>query len=287
MMAGTHIGILHHPKIPASKPLAREIEAWLTARDIPAWSLSTWDAGQVLAAVPAGRLLIVIGGDGSFLRAARLAAPYGVPLFCINMGRLGFLSEVQPEDWQSRLTAFLEGKHWLEQRLMLQAFLRRGEEVQGPLVALNDVVVSRGSQARVLRLQLFSDGDFVTRYVADGVIAATPTGSTAYALAAGGPILPPRLLNYLIVPVAAHLSFDRALVFNEDTVASIRVFTDHEATLTADGQDSVALKNGDEVVIKQYEHMSSFVRLGNPGYFYRRLMERLRFGLDAGPDGEG
>ena len=275
------IGILHHPYKPESQPLAMEIERWLRQQEIPAWVRSTWDSAFVQQQMPACRLLVVIGGDGSILRAARLAAPHHVPLYSINMGRLGFLAEAQPDAWVDKLGAILAGKHWIEERLMLVGEVFRDGQAIARRVALNDLVVSRGTQARVLRLELLVNGDYVTRYVADGVIAATPTGSTAYALAAGGPILPPALLNYLVVPVAPHLSLDRALVLHQEAVVTIEVAMDHEATLTADGQDdTVNLHNGDRVIVRKNAFLSRFARVGNASYFYRRLMERLRLEVE-------
>ena len=271
------IGILYHPKKESTRPLADDVFAWLEQRGAPAWIASSWDRVYLDANMPRCTLIIVIGGDGSILRAARAAAPFNVPVFSINMGRLGFLSEAQPDAWADKLAAVLEERHWLEKRLMLEAEIIRDGVSAARRLALNDFVVSRGKLARVLRLELFIDGAHVTHYVCDGVIAATPTGSTAYALAAGGPILPPALLNYLVVPVAPHLSLDRALVLHQEAVATIHVRMDHEATLTSDGHDNmVELVDGDQVVIRKAHYCSTFARVGNSSYFYRRLMERLR-----------
>lgn len=273
------VGILHHPKIPASQPLAGEICEWLEDQGIEAWAGSTWDEESVAAQTARLSLLVVLGGDGSLLRVARLSAPAAIPVFGINMGKVGFLSEAQPDEWQEKLTRVLHGDYWLEQRLMLHAALLRDGHVLGTFVALNDVVVGRGDQARVVHFQLCVDGDLVTTYTADALIVATPTGSTAYAMAAGGPILPPELQNFVIVPVAPHLSLDRALVLHEEAEISIQVSMDHEVYITPDGQDSIAVESGDKVVVKKHQHLCHFVRLGDSGYFYRRLMERLGYRL--------
>jgi NAD+ kinase len=143
--------------------------------------------------------------------------------------------------------------------------------------ALNDIVMGRGAQARILHLELSVDGDVVTTYTADALIVATPTGSTAYSMAAGGPLLPPQLQNFVVVPVAAHLSLDRALVLHEEAEIAIRVQMDHEAMLTADGQQAIALANGDRVIITKHDEYATFVRVDNAGYFYRRLLQRLGF----------
>jgi NAD+ kinase len=271
------IGILYHPKIAASEPLAEEIEAWLTQRGLTVWSASAWENAVFEEVLPGAELLIVLGGDGSTLHAARLALPYQIPIFCVNLGRVGFLSEAQTTNWRSKLGQILAGDYWIEERLMLQADLRRNGDIIHHFNALNDLVVGRGKQARVLRLHLSVDGDHVTTYTADALIVATPTGSTAYAMAAGGPLLPPRLQNFVVVPVAPHLSLDRPMVLHEKAEIIIQVQMHHEGQLTADGQDGVDLQTGDEVVIKKHENYSLFARVESSGYFYRRLMQRLGY----------
>ena len=271
------IGILRHPKIPEAEPLADQICAWLQERGVTAWHEATWDTAFVAEHLTNTTMLIVLGGDGSLLRAARLGMPHHVPVFGINMGRVGFLTEAQLDDWQGRLQRVLQGDYWLERRLMAQATLWRNGRSLNQFIALNDVVIGRGAQARVLHLELCVDGDVVTTYTADALIVATPTGSTAYSMAAGGPLLPPQLQNFVIVPVAAHLSLDRALVLHEEAEITIRVQMDHEANLTADGQDSIALQPDDRVIIVKHDEHATFIRVDNAGYFYRRLLQRLGF----------
>lgn len=268
------IAILHHPMIPRSQPLAQEVKSWLQQRGEKTWLGSIWDEQSVQDQLNNTSLLIALGGDGSILRAARAAAAQHIPVFSINLGKLGFLSESSPDNWQERLAKMLAGDFRRERRLMLNAFIYRNGEIVGQMTALNEVVVGRGSQARVVRFQLHVDGNHVTSYVADALIAATPTGSTAYSLAAGGPIMPPELPNYAIVPVAPHLSLDRAIVLYEKAEATIEVNFDHEASITADGQDSMALESGDVVTITKAPFEAVFVRVDDPSYFYRRLMAR-------------
>lgn len=269
------VGILHHPRIPESRPLADEIGRWLAAHGVSCWQGSTWDDEHINGRLDAVSLLVVLGGDGSLLRAARFSVSHQAPVFGVNMGRVGFLSEAQQHDWQQRLSRVLDGNYWIEERLMLHASLQREEKVLNAFTALNDIVVGRGQQARVVRFQLLVDGDLVTNYTADALIVATPTGSTAYAMAAGGPLLPPQLQNFIIVPVASHLSFDRSLVLHESAEITIEVQMDHEAYITPDGQHGISLKNGDRVLIGKHEQRCPFARVDPPGYFYRRLMSRL------------
>jgi len=270
------IGILHHPKLSRSQPLAQEIAEWLAARGLAPWQVSSWDKTAVEAEIEELDLLITLGGDGTILRAARMGAHHGVPILGLNLGRLGFLAELQPENWQTQLTKMLEGGYWLEERMMLHAeFLQKGE-CRRAFEALNDVVVSRGSLARIVRLKAYVDGGYLSTYAADGLIISTATGSTAYALAVGGPILPPQLHNILVIPIAPHLSLNRAVVLAEGSTVSIEISTDHRAMLTIDGQFEVELQDKDKVRVKASPYRANFVRMQEPTYFYRTLMARLR-----------
>ncbi len=271
------VGILRQAKIPASRELATDIQEWLAAQGIASWISPTDHEPFAIEELARSTLLVILGGDGSTLHAARLAVPYELPIFGINLGRVGFLSEAQPDNWQERLGKVIRGDYWREKRLMLQAAVRRSDQMLNTFTALNEVVVGRGSQVRIVRFELRVDQDLVTKYTADALIVATPTGSTAYSMAAGGPLLPPQLQNFVILPVAPHLSLNRALVLHEEAEIAIRVYMDHEATLTADGQACVSLQDGDDVIIKKHENYSCFARVESSGYFYRRLMGRLGF----------
>lgn len=271
------IGLLQQPRIPGSASLAEEVQQWLTARGIQTWMAAPMNDEDLDASLADTSLVVVLGGDGSTLRAARWTVPYGVPIFGINVGRVGFLSEATPENWGEKLDRILGGDYWIERRLLLHAELWREGQLIGPFTALNEVVIGRGAQARVIHLHLRVDGDLVTTYIADALIIATPTGSTAYAMAAGGPLLPPQLQNLVIVPVAAHLSLNRPLVLHEDARITIQVEMNHEAFLTADGQKSTPVMNGDEVIITKNNRTCRFARVESSGFFYRRLMGRLGF----------
>ena len=227
-------------------------------------------------------LLIALGGDGSVLRAGHLCAPCGVPILGINLGRFGFLVEIQRDQWREVLPRLFTGEHWLEHRMMLCAEQWRGEESLGVWEVLNEAMVGRGEFVRPVRLHLRVDDRYLTSYVADGLIVATPTGSTAYALAAGGPVLPPELRNILIVPVAPHISFDRAIVLAEGASVSVTVHTDHEAGLSVDGQNPVKLLDGDRIDLRASEHTVKFVRLQDPSYFYRNLTSHMNRNPTAG-----
>jgi NAD+ kinase len=274
------IGVLYHPKIPDTQRVAAEISDFVAQEGVAAWLASTWDEPRVRDQVEHLDLTLVLGGDGSTLRTARMVAPHGVPIVGVNMGRLGFLAELTPQDWRDKLPQILTGDFWIEQRLMLRAQAQRHGDTFGEYEALNDVVISRGSLARMIRAHAHIDGGHLVTYAADGIIVATPTGSTAYALAAGGPILPPELHNILVIPIAPHLSLEQAIVLSEGAVVDLRISTDHEAILTVDGQFTLALADGDRVVVRASPYLARFARVQERTYFYRTLLARLRPGLE-------
>jgi NAD+ kinase len=220
-------------------------------------------------------LMISLGGDGTMLRAGHLCGPSSLPILGINLGHFGFLTEVRKDQWQEVLPRLIEGAYWLERRMMLCAEQWRGDQHLGTWEVLNEVVVSRGQLVRPVHLIANVDGRFLATYVADALIASTATGSTAYSLAAGGPILPPELRNILLVAVAPHLSIDRAIVLAEGSTVSISVHTDHQAVLSVDGQASIDLSDGDRVDARASDHTVKFVRFQDPGYFYRNLTPHM------------
>ncbi len=269
------IGLLHHPKLPATQPQADQMAREAKALGLAVWIGSAWDEAAVAGEIDHLDLLVTLGGDGSILRAARMACRQDVPVLGVKMGRLGFLAELEPDGWATALPRLRDDDYWLEERMMLYAEYHRGDNCR-QYEALNDVVISRGSLARIVRLETYIDGSFLTTYAADGLIISTATGSTAYALAAGGPILPPELQNLVIIPIAAHLSMNRAIVLGRGDTVEVEVHTDHQAILTVDGQFEYALQDGDWVTVQASPYISRFVRLQDRTYFYRTLMDRLR-----------
>ncbi len=272
----TRVAVLSHPKIEQTNEVARQIATVLTGWGIVVHRVSTWDTAAIEKIIDALDLLVVLGGDGSTLRAARVASPHGVMITSINMGRLGFLSEMSPDTWMSDLRQIIDGQYWVEERMMLHTEAFRDSQQLGSRDALNDVVVSRGTLARIVRVRTVVDGSLLTTYACDGLIVATATGSTAYALAAGGPILPPTLKNIVLVPIAPHLSLDRPIVLSQGSVVEMIVGTDHQAILTNDGQDEMTLKNGDRVVVQASPFVTRYLRVKSPNYFYHTLMTRLK-----------
>lgn len=271
------IAIITHPSLPDAPPLAEEIAAFLKAEGVKQVVWGLYSNPQLRATVSSGGfdLLIALGGDGTILRAGHLGAPHGVPILGINVGRFGFLTEVQKDEWRTLLPRVLAGNYRLEERMMLYAeHCRRGETI-GRWDVINDVVVARGRYIRPVHITATVDGYHLAAYVADGLIAATPTGSSAYALAVGGPIMPPDLRNILIVPVAPHLSVDRAIILSEGATVTITVSTNHEAVFSIDGQPTIPLEEGDAVRVGANTQVVHFVRFQDPGYFYRNIMRYM------------
>jgi NAD+ kinase len=277
------IAVAVHPKLSAATALAEEIVGFLKSHDREARFDSLY-AEPLRSSVQNSDfdLLIALGGDGTMLRAGHLCAPSGVPILGINVGGLGFLIEVRVDEWQPSLERVLKGEYWLENRMMLRAEHFRDGQNLGGWDVLNECVVGRGEMVRPVELTAEIDDQVITTFVADGLIVSTATGSTAYALAAGGPILPPELRNILLVPVAPHLSVDRAIVLHEGSRVRITVRTDHQASLSVDGQDPIPMQDHDSVLAYASEHVVQFVRLQDPDYFYRNLTSRMNSNPSVG-----
>lgn len=265
------IVVTAYPKMPEAFTEAEAMSAFLKERGMDAPVGSLYDE-ELRKRVKKGDfdMLIAVGGDGSVLRAGHLCAPSKVPILGVNLGRLGFLIQIDRKEWHGYFERLFNGEAWIENRMMLNAEHIRAGESLGTTIALNEVVVGRGANLRPVRLIAYVDSRELTSYVADGLIAATATGSTAYALAAGGPILPPELRNILLVPIAPHLSVDRAVVLSEGATVGITVKSEN-AVFSVDGQPPTSLMEDDHVNVTVADVTAQFVRFGNPGYFYRNI----------------
>ncbi len=268
------VAILYNPHTTRARPLADEIVAWLAQQGRETWLGPTDDAPAMLDCGPVD-LFVTLGGDGSILRAAQTAAPCGTPILGINLGRVGFLTEAEPEAWRDALSRVLAGDCWIEERMMLRATARRNGETLAQADALNDVVIGRGAHPHMVHLRVEVNGGLLITYSADGLIAATPTGSTAYALAAGGPLLPPEMRAVLLVPVAPHLCLAQPILLPEGNLVRIVVTGGRPALLTADGVAQAGLEDGDEVRVQVSPHVARFARVRERTYFYKTLVERL------------
>ncbi len=266
------VGVLYHPKLEKAEAFSRKVEKFLSARGISAWRCSAWEEEQAKPQVAGSDLVLSIGGDGTILRAARAVVPHSVPIVGINLGNLGFMTELKAAEALDKLPRLLGGEGWIEERAMLEA----GTASQGKAFhVLNDVVVGRRSSARLVNIETRIGDEVLTTYRADGVIVATATGSTGYSLAAGGPILYPEAREILLKPLCPHLAVDKALVLPPEAVVQLKVTTSHEAMLSLDGQVESPLRSGEEVQVKISPYVARFLRVQPKTYFYSSLGHRL------------
>lgn len=244
---------------PVEKPLA--IKEFLTAID----------------------LVIVIGGDGSILSACRKIAASDLPLLGINLGRLGFLTDITPDEIEDRVALVLAGEFKQTQRFMLNASISRNGQEIGSGTALNDVVLHPGMSVRMMEFELYVDGEFVYSQRSDGLIVATPTGSTAYALSAGGPLICPELDAMVCVPLNPHTLSSRPIVLHGDSEIEIRVNSKHELhpSVTCDGQDDFLTEPGDTIRIVKHQHAISLIH-PKDNNFYKVSRSKLGWGSRLG-----
>jgi NAD+ kinase len=221
-------------------------------------------------------LMVAMGGDGTVLRAARLAIPTNLPVLPVALGHLSFMAEVGPEELYTSLELLLSGGGWHDERALIDAALWRGGEQVLDFVALNEVVLSRSEVSRVVNVEVSIDGSLLTNYLSDGVIVATATGSTAYALAAGGPIVDPRSRSLVLVPVAAHLTNVPSMVLYSGAVVTLALRSRHHASIAIDGRGNLPLREGDEVVARRSSKVCTFLRLRPSNQFYTQLAAKLR-----------
>ncbi|NJD57417.1 MAG: NAD(+) kinase [Nitrospirae bacterium] len=213
-------------------------------------------------------VVLVLGGDGTMLSVNRLVAGKGIPVLGINLGSLGFLTEVCKENIYSAVDKMLAGGCTIEERLMLRAKIDRGGTTIGDYLVLNDVVITKGALARIIDLETFIDKTYVTLFKADGLIISTPTGSTAYSLSAGGPILYPTLESIVLTPICSHTLTNRPIVLPDHVSIEIRLKSlSEDVFLTLDGQTGCSLKPDDVIEIRKAEHKAKLLVRGDRGYF--------------------
>jgi NAD+ kinase len=276
------IGICYHPKLEAGKALTEKLRDALQSQVAEVWASSAWDEEATRRHVPGTDLLISVGGDGTVLRAARAVVPHTTLLLGVNMGRLGFLTELDQSEAFSRLPEVLAGGGRIEERAMLHAdVVAAGGAVEpGDSVrfhALNDVVIGREALGRTVQVSVHIDGMPVADYRADGVIVATATGSTAYSQALGGPILHPEAKEFLVTPVAPHLSRTNSLVVQSSAVVELIPAAGQRTVLSIDGEVHQEIASARTVRVTLSPHVARFIRFGPPGRFYDLVARRLKW----------
>jgi NAD+ kinase len=279
------VGIISKRGADRGRKLVPEILAWLEGRGIRARfdgetaGYAGLPDGLPRQQVPEGcQFVIVLGGDGTLLSAAEAIGEREIPLFAVNLGSLGFLTAITPDEVFPELERALRGEHRIGHRSMIRCFLYRGDEEIGSYLALNDVVVSKGTSSHMIDLETHVDKHYVCTYKADGLIVATPTGSTAYSLSAGGPIVFPTLPAFAITPICPHTLTNRPVIVPDSTVVHIvNRAEDDLAYLSIDGQVREVMKHDDRLVCRVSSHTLKLIRPPRLLYF-DVLREKLKWG---------
>src|SRR5579864_4982820 len=223
-------------------------------------------------------MVIVLGGDGTILHAARLCAVAGIPILGVNFGRVGFLTELEPDDLPSKLSYYLErdASVWIDKRTMLLATLDQNGHYE-EFLALNDIVIARGTWPRVVQVRVWIDDNYYSTTYADGIILSTATGSTAYNLAVGGPLLHPQVQSSVLTPIAPHLASDRSLIVQPESTIRLSITTGSQhGVFSADGQMNREIQNGAVVTVKKSPRVTQFLRRRPPTYFYQIINAKLK-----------
>jgi len=263
------IGILYHPLREKARYLSQKLEEFLSSRGVSSWRCSTRDEDKARSQAAGTDLILSIGGDGTILHSARIVASLSVPILGINLGKLGFITEIDGDEILSHLPGLLKGKGWIEERAMLEAQI-----TDRSFHALNDVVL-RSVAVRLVNIETTIDGTVMTTYRADGIIVATATGSTSYSLASGGPILHPQSNEIVIQPISCHLGLSHALVLPPQSTVDLKVAPRERAILSIDGQVELPLSDGQNVRVKLSPYIARFLRIHEPTYFYGSLWQKL------------
>lgn len=273
----TRVGLVVHKGRDAAVDAARELERAIASDGVQSMELQRPEEASGADSLD---LVVSVGGDGTFLRAAHLASVIGCPVLGVKVGRLGFLTEVEPADALEVVRHVLAGEATIEDRLAVLAEPEDGSAFE-PQWGMNEIVVEKHARHRLVRLAVSVDGAYLTTFSADGVIVATPTGSTAYSFSARGPILSPNLPCLVLTPIAAHMVFDRSLVLGAGQQVTIEVVGDETGVLSADGRESVEVQVGTRIRIGVSDRPARFVRRGDGVGFLTRLREK--FGLPGDP----
>jgi NAD+ kinase len=250
-MTVTRIGFAYNPTIEAAVELSARAAGWCQMHGIDQWQAQSGDQEVLVRELASTDALVVLGGDGTFLRAVRAVAEVDVPILGINLGKVGFLSKAEAGELDGVLAKIAEGRFAIDERMALEGrILRDGTPIDGARhVALNDIVVARGSLARVCRLDVAIDDTHLATFIADGLVIASPTGSTGYSFSAGGPILDPVSRNLVVTPIAAYLSAIRSVVVSPQQLVRCTVVDAYEALVSVDGREDIPVRVGDVVEV--------------------------------------
>jgi NAD+ kinase len=270
------LGFAFNPTDPGTQQLREQATAWCAAQGLDSWAAPAGDYDGLIRELPTSDVLVVLGGDGTFLRAAQAVAAVDVPILGINAGKVGFLSKTTTDQLDSVLGLLAEGAFGLEDRMTLEVRVLRGarDASAEPHVALNEAAVVRGSLARVLRLEVVIDDTHLATFIADGLVVSSPTGSTGYSFSAGGPILDPTSRNLVVTPIAAYLTALRSVVVAPRHTVTVRVVAAHDVQVSIDGREDIPVAVGDSVQVRARERPIRFVEPHGQIPFWELLRQK-------------
>ncbi len=258
-MTITRIGFAYNPTFEAAIELSARAAGWCRLRGIEEWQAPSGETATLVRELPSTDALVVLGGDGTFLRAARAVSEVDVPLIGINLGKVGFLSKAEAGELEDVLGQIVDGDYRIDERLAIEGRVLPGGQAAASAptaarhFALNDIVIARGSLARVCRMDVEIDDSHLATFIADGLIVASPTGSTGYSFSAGGPILDPVSRNLVVTPIAAYLSAIRSVVVSPRQTVRCTVIDAHEALVSIDGREDLRVDVGDVIEVRAVE----------------------------------
>ena len=282
------IGVFCKPKAPSATDILGRLIPWLRKQNYHIFldtgtaaiinETSSYEKREISQQAD---LLIVLGGDGTLLSVARAAHPYNIPILAVNLGSLGFLAEISIDELYPTLENILAGKFEIENRMLLNACIwRNGEKVEDHNV-LNDVVINKGAVARIISLQVLVNGQYMTSYRADGLIIATPTGSTAYSLSAGGPIIHPSMHTLVLSPICPFTLTNRSILIPDQSIIQVKLAAEYDdVRVTLDGQEGYDMRAGDILKIKKTKTSLQLIRGPNKNY-YQILRDKLHWGSQS------
>jgi len=271
------IGFAYNPTNEAAVELRERAAGWCRVRGLAHWAAQAGDLDTLLRELPSTDIVVVLGGDGTFLRVARAVAEVDVPVLGVNLGKVGFLSKVEAHELEDVLARITGGEFVIDERMALEAnILPGGRPGSGERhVALNDVVVARGALARVCRLDVAIGPSHLATFIADGLVVASPTGSTGYSFSAGGPIVDPLSRNLIVTPIAGYLSAIRSVVVSPRQTVRCRVVDAHEALVSIDGREDLPVAIGDVVEVRAMERSIRLVELRGAVPFWDLLRHKV------------
>ena len=254
-MTAKRLGFAYNPTIEAAVDLSARAAGWCQMRGVDEWQAPSDDLPVLLRELSTTDALVVLGGDGTFLRAVRAVAEIDVPILGINLGKVGFLSKAEAGELDDVLAKIVDGRYTIDERMSLEGrILREGRPInEARHFALNDIVVARGSLARVCRLDVAIDDTHLATFVADGLVVSSPTGSTGYSFSAGGPVVDPLSRNLIVTPIAAYLSAIRSVVVSPQQTVRCTVVDAYEALVSVDGREDIQVRVGDVVEVNAVE----------------------------------